>query len=323
MKHFLWVFAVISFCVSCGNAGNEPRILTIKDVKIPDPEKDAILSHNIRYIYGYDTADLFSRYPKARAMYGKRNREDSTWPKYLGAQIERYEYDRRGNRLYYYLSPHLESMWCMVGTTPDAEYDTLGFMKTKGRKHYGADSNGRTYADAYARQDSFSYVYLPVENILLSIRWDMELHDRSTVYFSDTSTFRLDEQGKPIVYAYHGMTFADGHRIMHPGVKCYTYNGDGSISGITNYCPRIQESEYDFKYLDQPDRITTRYYYYTGKQLDSSNEYREYRLKKRNRWDRRYYKDGIIARAVLMDTLHVYYLHTTHAQKETPGGVVD
>lgn len=293
------------------SCAHHERALTMKDIQWPDPEKEAIIRNRISEINGYDTAEVFANYPDGRQKYGKRllfGMEDSRAAPYLGSSIETIKYDRKGNKIYYFMNPYWQgNLLCGVGLRPDYEYDSMGFMTAWGKKHYETDANGKLHTDAFDK-DSFSYVLWQREKILLEIRYqrearfDFEADSFNRYFVIDTSAYLRDDMGRPTLYI-----FDLELPVVRYGSRVYKYDHDGNISYIREYYPRDKTLELGVKGIN---------YFYTGGRLDSSIEYYkiskyyEYYDKVTDHTNRRYYnKDGLIASSLLNDTLHVYYTY--------------
>ena len=289
LKYCLTLLTITLFFAACSNDEQAHRIKSLADVRLPDPEKEAIIKNHIRDVYGFDTADFFARYPKARKYYGKLppgSGIDSFARPILGYLIEVATYDSSANRKYHLLktTPHL---FCSTGIYPEFGYDSLGYMTWQGKRGIAIDS--------------FAYYVLPGKNILLSVHRRLTEKNR----LPDTTRYHLENNGRPLM--------SEGHGDV-TDTTWYTYNADGKISMTDQNVLFINNNNV---LTLRRHFITRHYYYHKNGNLDSMiSYYKSLEGYPGIRSEKRYYdEDGLIQSGLVADTLHVYYIRRRFSDK--------
>ncbi len=304
-------FVFVSFC-ACNSGTENNHMLTLADVKFPNPEMDAIRRNGIRQSHAYDTAELYRANPEARKDYGKRIRYgygDTESHRVLGKRIVTIFFDSLGREIFQVRNETFgfafhcgENLW--------TRYDKYGLI------------NGRAHKEHERNRDTVYHLLLPEKHQLLAI--DRAISDDSSK--NDTVLYKLDLEGKPICSEWssnYRPLNDEGVPVPNSTVYAtYSYTDDGRLS--------MKVSEVSFSYDSTENFTVTERYYYSGSYLDSfikTTDYSDYRNKyQKDRTEKIIYgKNGLREsgyiypnqsmtekeKKLISDTLHVYYLHDT------------
>ncbi len=263
----LIVLGIMLCLVSC----EEHRRLSLRDLRFPDPEKNAILAKRIQAISGFDTA---WRSSAPKAIYFSDIMKNNSLTALLDRGSEVIRYDRHGNKIYYRL--HSGDFLCDHWTlNTDFIYDSLGFI---------VFSYGRA-------DDSTMYQFDARKNKLFTIHKIIPSAHSKNAPAIDTAFSYFDTSGKLT------MTIRAQYERSIRDTTFYTYSTGGKLSAKTTTYRRPEKG-----YNDMPMVAETRYYYTPKGLLDSAIETKYFSYSVYNYANRYYYdSDGIVSKSVLDD----------------------
>ncbi len=267
MRYCLAIFLVILF----GCSSEHKKTLTLKDLKFPDPVKDAIIRNHVEAMTSIDTGWHFNNTGDNRLEWFLKVELTNS---IIDSGVEVAHFDTRGNRIYYKFQEPSRDGNYKVNT--NFTYDSLGFLVKSGS----------------ISSDSFWYDLKSDNNALVTFhqRKDSNSPSGAASVFTDTGFSWFDSSGQLYLSNTRATSYID--------TTIFLYDREGKL--VARKTNHVVRPGWQYKSSESFKEFT--YYYYNENTLDSIIVNHVYTSNFRNYTDRYYFDwDGLAYKSILKE----------------------